>query len=222
MVTLGRFELPTSGLGNRCSIQLSYRANGVLLSYEHQFIAMESGRKAILKNEADLFGARSLAMGEFEELGPASLEAALSLNNAHAQETSLLDESSLGVLLDIAFYARGLDRGTTALLIALDHNAPYDNPNFNWFKQRLDDFVYIDRIIVADCARGRGIARRFYRDLFAAAERAGHTRVVCEVNMAPPNHASDAFHAAMGFVEIGQATIHEGLKIVRYFEKALG
>jgi hypothetical protein len=25
-VTLGRFELPTSGLGNRCSIQLSYRA----------------------------------------------------------------------------------------------------------------------------------------------------------------------------------------------------
>ena len=26
MVTLGRFELPTSGLGNRCSIQLSYRA----------------------------------------------------------------------------------------------------------------------------------------------------------------------------------------------------
>ena len=31
MVTLGRFELPTSGLGNRCSIQLSYRATLILV-----------------------------------------------------------------------------------------------------------------------------------------------------------------------------------------------
>jgi uncharacterized protein len=160
-------------------------------------------------------------MYKIEEFGPASLEATLSLNNTHAKETSLLDESSLGALLNIAFYARGLDQGSTAFLIALDHNAPYDNPNFNWFKQRFGGFVYIDRIIVADGARGRGIARRLYQDLFAAAERAGHTRVVCEVNLVPPNPASDAFHAAMGFVEIGQATIHEGLKTVRYFEKAL-
>jgi uncharacterized protein len=160
-------------------------------------------------------------MDEFEELGPAWLEATLSLNNAHAKETSLLDESSLGVMLRLAFYARGLDRGATALLLALDHNAPYDNPNFNWFKQHFDAFVYIDRIVVADCARGRGIARRLYLDLFAAAERSGHPRVVCEVNMDPPNPASDAFHAVMGFVEIGQATIHDGLKTVRYFEKAL-
>jgi hypothetical protein len=32
MVTLGRFELPTSGLGNRCSIQLSYRATSNMVS----------------------------------------------------------------------------------------------------------------------------------------------------------------------------------------------
>ena len=28
MVGLGRFELPTHGLGNRCSIRLSYRPTG--------------------------------------------------------------------------------------------------------------------------------------------------------------------------------------------------
>jgi hypothetical protein len=32
-------------------------------------------------------------------------------------------------------------------------------------------------------------------DLFAAAEAAGHDRVVCEVNSDPPNPASAAFHA---------------------------
>jgi predicted GNAT superfamily acetyltransferase len=38
----------------------------------------------------------------------------LSLNNEHAQETSALDDSGLTALLDMAFYARGVDRGETA------------------------------------------------------------------------------------------------------------
>lgn len=163
-----------------------------------------------------------MIFGEIQEPGLLSLEAALSLNNAHAKETSLLDDAGLTALIDIAFYARGLDGGVTGLLIALDEAAPYDNPNFNWFKQHFDQFVYIDRVIVDERARGRGIARRLYLNLFAAAKEAGHSRVVCEVNLTPPNPASDAFHAAMGFVEIGQATIHDGRKTVRYFEKTLG
>ena len=160
-------------------------------------------------------------MFEIQKLGLSCLEATLALNNAHATETSLLEESSLAALLKIAFYARGLDRGGAAFLIALDHKAPYENPNFNWFKQRYESFVYIDRIIVAVSARGQGIARMLYQDLFAAAEQAGHNRVVCEINLHPPNAASDAFHDAMGFIEVGQAAIYNGTKIVRYFERTL-
>jgi len=145
----------------------------------------------------------------------------LSLNNAHAKETSVLDEVSLATLLGMGFYARGIDRGATAFLIALDHNAPYINPNFAWFKASREPFIYIDRIIVAKSARGLGIARLLYEDLFAAAKQAGHNRVVCEVNIEPPNPASVAFHAAMGFAGVGQATIHNGTKTVRYFEKTL-
>jgi predicted GNAT superfamily acetyltransferase len=166
------------------------------------------------------------SMGEIENLDGSSLAAALSLNNDHAKETSLQDRASLAALIDMAFYARGLDGGATALLIALDHHAAYDNPNFNWFRRRLaesanDKFIYIDRVIVANEARGLGIARRLYLDLFDHAERAGHCRIVCEVNLEPPNPASDAFHATMGFIEIGQAAIHGGSKVVRYFEKIL-
>nr|WP_263358378.1 GNAT family N-acetyltransferase [Acidicapsa ligni] len=79
----------------------------------------------------------------------------------------------------------------------------------------------MDRIIVADSARGQGIARRLYEDLFDEARRAGHGRIVCEVNLSPPNPASDAFHAAMGFIEIGRVAIYNGTKTVRYFEKKL-
>jgi uncharacterized protein len=155
------------------------------------------------------------------DLSPLDAAAILSLNNTHAKETSVLDEASLKSLLGVAFYARGIDRGATALLIALDHHAAYVNPNFAWFNARRSSFVYIDRVIVSISARGQGIARVLYEDLFAAAKRAGHERVVCEVNLEPPNPASDAFHAAMGFEEAGQARIHNGTKTVRYFEKML-
>jgi hypothetical protein len=121
----------------------------------------------------------------------------------------------------MAFYARGVDRGATAFLIALEHTAPYENPNFMWFKSSRESFVYIDRVIVSVSARGQGIAKALYEDLFVTAHQAGHERVVCEVNIEPPNPASQAFHVAMGFEYIGQATIRNGTKTVRYFEKKL-
>jgi predicted GNAT superfamily acetyltransferase len=145
----------------------------------------------------------------------------LSLNNAHAKETSALDDHSLGELLKMAFFARGIDHGATAFLIALDQNAPYRNPNFNWFKEHRESFVYIDRIIVAPSARGQGLAKILYGDLCGVAKQAGHDRVVCEVSIEPPNPISDAFHLAMGFKEAGKAAIHSGTKTVRYYEKVI-
>ena len=147
--------------------------------------------------------------------------AILTLNNAHAKETSTLDDGRLTKLLDMAFYARGIDRGATAFLIAFDQDASYESPNFLWFKESRESFVYIDRIIVTSSARGQGFARLLYEDLFSAAKQAGHDRVVCEVNLEPPNPASEAFHIAMGFSGVGQASIHNGTKIVRYFERIL-
>jgi hypothetical protein len=164
---------------------------------------------------------QSRTASQIEGLGLLDSAAMLTLNNANAGETSLLDEAGMAALLKGAFYVGGTDRGMTAFLIALDHNAPYVNPNFSWFKERLKTFVYIDRVIVAQASRGHGIARKLYRDLFAAASRTGHHRVVCEVNINPPNPASEAFHAALGFIGIGDATIHDGKKTVRYFEKIL-
>ena len=77
----------------------------------------------------------------------------------------------------MSFYARGMDRGATAFLIALDQDASYRNPNFDWFKDSRESFIYIDRIIVAASARGQGIARILYDDLFSVAKQAGHQRV---------------------------------------------
>jgi predicted GNAT superfamily acetyltransferase len=63
------------------------------------------------------------------------------------------------------------------------------------------------------------LARRLYEDLFLRATAAQHTAVGCEINLLPPNPASDAFHARMSFVEVGTAQLANG-KTVRYLERA--
>ena len=145
----------------------------------------------------------------------------LDLNNEHAVETSLLNLSTAEHLLAMCFYAKGVRPGMRAFLLALDQNAAYDNQNFHWFRRRFERFVYIDRIIVAQDARGRGLARLMYEDLFAAANSAGHVRVVCEVNIDPPNEGSLAFHRSMEFVALADVVLKGGSKRVRYLAKEL-
>lgn len=147
-------------------------------------------------------------------------EALLALNNDHAVELSWLTPEKLARLVAEAFIARRAG-AADALLLAFDQDADYDSVNYLWFRGRFDRFVYVDRVVVADAARGRGLARRLYDDLFAAARAAGHARIVCEVNSDPPNPASDAFHAALGFVPVGAAQIHGGKKTVTYLERVL-
>jgi len=144
----------------------------------------------------------------------------LALNNAHAQELSWLEPERLAHLIGQAFLASRIG-SVDALLLAFDQDADYDSPNFLWFRKRYRRFVYVDRIVVASAARGRGHARALYDDLFARAAAAGHDRIVCEVNSEPPNPDSDAFHAALGFSEVGSGTIHAGTKTVRYLSRML-
>jgi predicted GNAT superfamily acetyltransferase len=156
------------------------------------------------------------------EISPGSLlgDALLALNNEHAQELSWLEPSRLQQLVEQSFLARRMG-SLDAFLLAFDQSAQYDSPNFLWFRSRYPRFVYVDRIVVVSSARGRGHARRLYDDLFGRAVAAGHERVVCEVNTEPPNPASDAFHAALGFVEVGMASVYDGSRTVRYLSRAL-
>lgn len=105
-------------------------------------------------------------------------------------------------------------------MICFDEKSGYESPNFLWMRSRFDSFVYIDRIIVSPEVRGQKVGRNLYECAFAHAERSGRSRVTCEVNVEPPNPASEAFHAALGFREIEQASNTPG-KIVRYMEKTL-
>ena len=145
---------------------------------------------------------------------PAPLRAqALALNADVAHWTSALDAARLDRLLGWAAAAPALVQGDRlgAFLLGFGPGSPYDSPNYRWFGDRLDRFAYIDRVIVAPWAQGRGCARALYAALAAALPGP----LVCEVNSEPANPGSDAFHATLGFSEMGRAQLGPG-KAVRY------
>ena len=145
----------------------------------------------------------------------------LALNRECESQLWPLTEDELRRLIEIAYLAKLTDDGL-AMLIAFDEHAPYDSPNHRWFRERYPRFAYVDRVAVSEKARGRGLARKLYEELFAKARADGHTVVCAEVYSDPPNPQSDAFHAAMGFIEIGRATLPDrGGKTVRYLDLKL-
>ena len=83
------------------------------------------------------------------------------------------------------------------------------------------DSLYIDRIVVDGDRRARGSGRRLYQDLMAFAREQDITDIVCEYNSVPPNEISKAFHASLGFVEMGEAWLSDS-KCVSYQRLALG
>ena len=150
----------------------------------------------------------------------ADVAAMLRLNAADETFLAPLDEPGMRALLRQAFHLGLRANGRDAFLIALDQRALYGSPNFRWFRQRYSRFVYVDRVIVAPHLRGQGLGRSLYEELFDACRAAGHDLVACEVNVDPPNPASDSFHRALGFEEVGRAVVYVS-KTVRYLTKRL-
>ncbi len=150
------------------------------------------------------------------DAGEGDFERIVALNAAEVAQTSAMDAARLRELHALASCHRvaEMEGQAVAFLLAMDHDAGYDNDNFRWFAGRLPRFAYIDRIVVDAAAAGLGIGRRLYDDLFADARRRGIDDVVCEYNLEPPNPASMAFHRRLGFHEIGRRQAAGGGKLV--------
>lgn len=146
-------------------------------------------------------------------------ERVLKLNNIHAKETSFLKNTDLERLVERSYLTKTIGE-LDAFLIAMSHASPHDGINFSWFKKRFDSFGYIDRIVTAEHARGKGHAKALYLDLMEKAKADGFEMVCCEINHQPPNPGSVAFHEKLGFEMIDTAALSDD-KTVGYWVKKL-
>jgi hypothetical protein len=137
------------------------------------------------------------------------------LNEACVPEVNSLPKPRLAQLIGEAAYARAawLGPDPAGVMIAFAPEADYDSLNFLWFRERYRGFVYMDRIMVHERARRRGVGKLLYADLFQA--MAGRFDfVACEVNSHPPNPSSMTFHEGLGFEPVGEQRTEGGRKAV--------
>ena len=126
------------------------------------------------------------------------------LNQNALEGVGPLDNESLSLLVKMSDQALvAEDSGDIAgFVITLPPGAEYDSSRYRWFEDKLvDDYVYLDRIVVSDEHRRKGVASKLYEEI------EGDTPVALEVY--DTNDVSLAFHESRGFEEVGALT-HDG------------
>ncbi len=138
---------------------------------------------------------------------PADHAAVLALNQRNVELLSPMDRSRLVTLVDLAETADVIEvEGHFAgFVMTFGAGAAYDSENFAWFTERLDDFCYLDRVVLAEGFRRRGLGTEVYDELEA---HCGRPSFALEVNLDPPNTTSLAFHRGRGFRELGRRDSH--------------
>lgn len=148
-------------------------------------------------------------MGELV-LGPLlveDLDEVLELNERSVPHVGSVDRTRLVSIVEerrLARVARGDDGALLGFVIALREGASYDSLNYRAFVERYERFLYVDRIAVSPSAHRSGVGRALYAEVFDVARSDDARRVTCEVNVVPPNPVSMAFHASLGFTEVGR------------------
>lgn len=126
------------------------------------------------------------------------LDTIVDINQTALEGVGSLDHESLALLVKQADQALVLDDDgdIAGFVITLPTGATYDSSRYRWFEERLDDYVYLDRIVVSRSHRRQGVASRLYDEV------EGDLPVALEVY--DTNEASLAFHEGRGFEQVGE------------------
>jgi len=127
----------------------------------------------------------------------------LALNERNVELLAPLDQPRLVQLTEWAERALviDVDGGFAGFVLTFASGSSYDGENFGWFSERYRDFYYLDRVVIHEDFRRRGLGSVVYDELESSS---GPPLFALEVNVDPPNEASLAFHHARGFTEVGQ------------------
>ncbi len=143
----------------------------------------------------------------------------LTLNDRNVVKLAPMDEARLHEVRETAdrFDVLDVDGAFAGFVITFAPGTAYDSDNYRWFAARHERFYYLDRIVLHEGFRRRGLGGQVYDELERVA--APYTRLALEVNLVPRNDASLAFHAARGYREVGRLGDDEHL--VSLMEKPL-
>jgi predicted GNAT superfamily acetyltransferase len=110
-----------------------------------------------------------------------------------------------------------VDNVVVGFCMVLSPQTSYQSPNYLYFCERFDDFVYLDRVAVTSGFQGWGIGAALYRQV---EELTDSSMFVLEVNTKPRNEGSLRFHTREGFTLLEEVETRPG-KVVGFMMKKL-
>ena len=138
-------------------------------------------------------------------IAEADVPAVLALNRRFVDYLSPLDAERLLWLVGLSDHADvvEVDDVVVGFVLTMAPGSDYDSDNYRWHAARYGaEFYYLDRIVIAEEMRRRGLAGFVYDAMEGVAR--GFGRMTLEVNVDPPNVGSLAFHERRGYVEVGR------------------
>jgi len=138
------------------------------------------------------------------EISANDIEAILVLNEKSVQVLSPIDKGKLLRLIEISALSVVVEEANQVVgfLLAFSNDAQYESINYQWFNQNYERFLYIDRIVISEQFRGKGIASKLYQYVLDWAVAHCSPSIFAEIDVMPRNEASLLFHQKFGFKEL--------------------
>jgi predicted GNAT superfamily acetyltransferase len=136
---------------------------------------------------------------------PSDHDVVLALNERNVEALAPMDADRLREIERLAhrFDVLDVDGEPAGFVVTFAPGSAYDSENYRWFGERYADrFYYLDRIVLDDRFRRRGLGGFVYDEVETVAK--GYDRLALEVNLVPRNHVSLAFHSSRGYHEVGR------------------
>ena len=139
---------------------------------------------------------------EIRELSGSDVQKMWEINEQGLPGTGKVDEQGLLNLLEYSEISVGAyeDGELLGYVICLPPATEYGSLNYAWFNENMADFLYVDRIAVAQIHRDKGIGSRLYSHIIEYSSK----QIAAEVSLNPPNLASMRFHGRFDFEKIGE------------------
>ena len=136
----------------------------------------------------------------------------LRVNEENVEVLSPMDQEKLQFFADRAELVQvaEIDGERAAFLIGLrEGDQEYGSENYKWFSAKYPKFLYVDRIVIDEPFRSKGLGRALYEGVFEHARKDDVHVVTAEIDTIPYNEASLKFHEEMGFKEVGEQFVRD-------------
>lgn len=123
------------------------------------------------------------------------------LNQEAGSEALSQSESDFGLVVHQADFSviRKTNDDLHGFLLGMTSGRDLEHFSYQWFMTRLENFLYIDRVVVDASHRGNALAMAMYEEARFWARENGIEYIVCQLHDRPPSPEAHALANELGF-----------------------